>query len=59
MRALDFGEHDELLQKYGPSDHIYPLPDHLITEPSLFIKAHPNANGLNPEVANIEEVKIA
>ena len=58
MRALDFGDHQELLEKYGSSDHIYPLPDHSITEPSFCIKAHQNASNPNPEVVNIEEVKI-
>ena len=59
MRALDFGDYEELQTKYGASDHIYPLPDHSITGPSLCIKAHPNANKPYPEVSNIEEVKIA
>jgi anaerobic dimethyl sulfoxide reductase subunit B (iron-sulfur subunit) len=58
MRALDFGDHEELLEKYGPSDHIYPLPDPSITEPSICIKAHQNAANPNPKVSNIEEVKI-
>ena len=59
MRALDFGDYDDLLQKYGASDHIYPLPDSSITGPSICIRAHKNANNPNPKVANIEEVKIA
>ena len=59
MRALDFGDYEELLVKYGASDHVYPLPDHSITGPSLCIKAHPNANKPDPKVSNIEEVKIA
>ena len=58
MRALDFGDYAELLLKYGPCDHIYPLPDASITEPSACIKAHPNAHNPNPGVCNIEEVKI-
>jgi len=58
MRALDFGDYRDLLEKYGPSEHIYPLPDHSITEPSLCIKAHQNADNRKPEVANIEEVKV-
>jgi len=59
MRALDFGDYDELLHKYGTSDHIYPLPDHSITEPSLCIKAHQKAGNPNPRVVNTEEVKGA
>jgi len=58
MRALDFGDHQELLARYGPTDHIYPLPDPSITAPSLCIKAHQNAENPNPRVSNIEEVKI-
>ena len=59
MRALDFGDYDDLLRKYGASDHIYPLPDNSVTGPSICIRAHKNANNPNPKVANIEEVKIA
>jgi len=58
MRALDFGDHQELLEKYGPSDHIYPLPDPSITQPSISVRAHQNTGNPNPEVSNIEEVKI-
>ena len=59
MRALDFGEYAELLKKYGESEHIYPLPDKSITDPSLCIRAHPKADKPKPEVSNIEEVKLA
>ena len=58
MRALDCGEYEDLLSKYGSSEHIYPLPEQSITSPSLCVKAHKSANGLNPRIANIEEVKI-
>ncbi len=58
MRALDFGDYAELVEKYGHSYHVYPMPDESITEPSICIKAHPKANGLNSVVSNIEEVKI-
>lgn len=58
MRALDCGEYEALLNKYGSSEHIYPLPDQTITLPSFFVKAHKSAKGLNPQIANIEEVKI-
>ena len=59
MRALDVGDYDELLEKYGASDHIYPLPDDTITGPSICIKAHPKADQPNPSVSNLEEVKFA
>jgi anaerobic dimethyl sulfoxide reductase subunit B (iron-sulfur subunit) len=58
MRALDFGDYQELVEKYGPTEHIYPLPDPSVTEPSLCIKAHQKAQGASPGVANIEEVKF-
>jgi anaerobic dimethyl sulfoxide reductase subunit B (iron-sulfur subunit) len=58
MRALDFGDYDDLVQKYGESEHIFPLPIDSITSPSLVIKAHLNAHHCRPEVVNIEEVKI-
>jgi anaerobic dimethyl sulfoxide reductase subunit B (iron-sulfur subunit) len=59
MRALDFGDYAELLHKYGESEHVYPLPDNSITDPSLCIKAHQKADKPKPEVSNIEEVKLA
>ena len=59
MRALDFGDYDELVRKYGESEHIYPLPSPSITGPSLCIRAHQNAGGADPAVTNIEEVKNA
>ena len=59
MRALDFGDYGELVEKYGSSDHIYPLPDDSITGPSLVVKSHKKASGADPGVVNLEEVKIA
>ena len=43
MRALDFGELDELRAKYGDVDAIEPLPMANITEPSLVITPHRDA----------------
>ncbi len=59
MRALDFGDLEALLEKYGPGDLIYPLPDPAITGPSICIRAHPQAGRADAAVANIEEVKNA
>ena len=59
MRALDFGDHAELVSKYGDSDHIHPLPAPSITGPSIVVRAHTSAAGADPAVANIEEVKSA
>ncbi|MEE4292788.1 MAG: DMSO/selenate family reductase complex B subunit [Xanthomonadales bacterium] len=56
MRALDFGDYDELVEKHGESGHVYPLPDPSITGPSIVIRAHANAGGDEARVSNIEEV---
>jgi anaerobic dimethyl sulfoxide reductase subunit B (iron-sulfur subunit) len=59
MRALDFGDYDELVGKYGEPGHVYPLPSPAITDPSVVIRAHKDAGGAEPGVSNIEEVKNA
>ncbi len=43
MRALEFGELDELRAKYGDVNAIEPLPASNITEPSLVITPHKDA----------------
>ncbi len=35
MRAMDFGEYDGLVEKYGNQGDIYPLPNRHHTEPSI------------------------
>ena len=40
MRAMDFGELDELRQKYGNIDAVEPLPPSSITNPSVVITPH-------------------
>lgn len=60
MRTLEFGEYDGLIEKYGNTASIYPLPNSEITEPSIVITPHKDAvkaKALNPEVANMEEIK--
>ena len=57
MRALDFGEYDELVRKYGATELVFPLPDESITQPSIVIKAHKTSHHAKPEIANVEEVK--
>jgi len=59
MRALDFGDYDDLVSKYGESSHVYPLPNPSITGPSICVRAHQDAAGADPAVVNIEEVKNA
>ncbi|MDD8026236.1 MAG: dimethylsulfoxide reductase subunit B [Acidobacteriota bacterium] len=43
MRALDFGEVEELRAKHGATAEIHPLPGAEMTEPSLVIKPHRDA----------------
>lgn len=43
MRALDFGELDELREKYGDLNEVEPLPVNNITSPSLVINPHRQA----------------
>ena len=45
MRALDFGDRDELIAKYGPDlvSDIAILPDSALTGPNVLIKAKPCA----------------
>jgi len=45
MRALDFGDYDELLDRHGEPDRVYPQPDDSITRPSICIRAHPIGMG--------------
>jgi len=40
MRAIDFGDRDELLAKYGNVNAIEPWPDPDVTEPSIVITPH-------------------
>ncbi len=59
-RSLDFGEYEELSEKYKDVGNIYPLPDPEITKPSILIKPHKDAQmakEMNPEVVNMEEIK--
>lgn len=43
MRALDFGDLNELRLRYGGVDAIEPLPEAAYTQPSLVITPHPSA----------------
>lgn len=62
MRALDFGEYDELVEKYGDNGDIFPLPDREFTDPSILVNPHRNAGKIilsQPcSVANFEETKL-
>ena len=59
MRVLDCGDYDELVENYGESGHVHPLPPQSVTQPSLVLRAHRNAGGADPAVVNIEEVTDA
>jgi anaerobic dimethyl sulfoxide reductase subunit B (iron-sulfur subunit) len=56
MRALDFGQYDELVAKYGDSDQVHPLPAPSITQPSIVLRAHKRAGDAHAAVANVEEL---
>jgi anaerobic dimethyl sulfoxide reductase subunit B (iron-sulfur subunit) len=59
-RALAFGEFSELVEKYGESAHIHPLPDQRITNPSKLITPHKNAMKEQNDsaiISNMEEIK--
>ncbi len=57
LRAIDFGDLDELRQHHGSLDAIAPLPDGSLTKPSVVITA---PAGIRPEpvmVVNAEEIQ--
>lgn len=59
MRALDFGNFEELKKKYFGSGTIYPFPSPSITGPSIVIKPHRDVGRAEKEgakIANKEEV---
>lgn len=58
-RALDYGEHEALVKKYGSVNRVFPLADPAIARPALVIKPHRHAalvESREPEVANWEEI---
>lgn len=59
MRALDYGDAEELRAKYGTVSAIEPLPTADLTEPSLVIKPHRHAHmsgeGTGHIIATAEE----
>ncbi|MDR2715171.1 MAG: 4Fe-4S dicluster domain-containing protein [Coriobacteriaceae bacterium] len=48
MRALSYGDYDELVKKYGDIRDIEPLPDSSQTLPSLVLKPHPDIKAGTP-----------
>lgn len=58
MRALEFGDLDELRQKYGNFNELEPLPTADITSPSLVITPHKHAQRSgegNGKILNLPE----
>ncbi len=53
MRALDYGDKDELQIRYGIKRDIYPLPEPSLTEPALVISPHQEAARAKSETARI------
>jgi anaerobic dimethyl sulfoxide reductase subunit B (iron-sulfur subunit) len=59
MRALEFGELDELRRRHGTVADTYPLPAEHHTEPALVVKPHPGSTTTDAgelTIINREEV---
>jgi Fe-S-cluster-containing dehydrogenase component len=59
MRALDFGDQNEIREKYGTDCEVYPLPNAGLTKPSITITPHKDATATGSKDAyinNKEEV---
>jgi anaerobic dimethyl sulfoxide reductase subunit B (iron-sulfur subunit) len=56
MRVIDFGELDELRQKYGDVDAIEPLPDSSYTHPSLVITPNKHAQASGTGTGKIQNL---
>jgi anaerobic dimethyl sulfoxide reductase subunit B (iron-sulfur subunit) len=57
LRALDFGDIDDLRAKYGADAAIAPLPEQSETEPNLVIKPSPNAKPVGDTIGGIANSK--
>ena len=58
-RALEFGDLEDLRQRHGTLDRVFPLEDPALSRPALVIKPHRHAalvQAHEPEVANWEEL---
>ncbi len=59
MRALDYGELEELQAKYGDLNAVEPLPVANLTKPSIVITPHrhaqPSGKGIGSIITNAEE----
>lgn len=60
MRAMDYGELEQLREKYGNNSDIYPLPDSTYTGPAIVVTPHRDsriAGNRELRIINREEVK--
>jgi len=53
MRVIDFGDLEELKQKYGGAAQLYPLPEAHHTQPAILIKPHKDAVESGDSLAQI------
>lgn len=59
LRALEFGDREELEAKYGKNAPVYPLPDTDLTDPALVVTPHQDAGRAgsdSAQIGNREEV---
>lgn len=59
MRAIHFGEYEDLKKKFGDAAHVAPLPDPAVTRPCLFLTPPHNAQPVGSplgKVCNPEEM---
>lgn len=57
MRALEFGDIEELRAKYGDQASIEPLPSQTITQPALVITPHKNAQASGQGTGRLLELE--
>ena len=58
MRALDFGELDELRAKYGDTSAIEPLPSPDLTKPAFVLKPHRDAQPVGAGTGRIYDEEV-
>ncbi len=53
LRALDFGDREELEARYGPLEELYPLPERGLTDPALVVRPHQEAGRAGGDSAEV------
>jgi anaerobic dimethyl sulfoxide reductase subunit B (iron-sulfur subunit) len=59
MRALEFGEINQLVAEHGEVMRVFPLPETSLTDPAVVITPHKEAKRTDTEptqIANREEI---